>query len=300
LFIKGVTVNLGNLTWYRLSELPDSPYRLGRHVRHDARSLNYAQGVLPKAAIKTVAWQRRIPILDQGDLGSCTGNALTGLLGTDSATRTASPTLTVKADPYGIFTAGTYTLNEAFAVKGYSLNTHEDTYDGDYPPTDTGSDTLSCGKSAVDLGVATGYTHAFSIDALKSGLQSGPALWGTVWLNSMFNTDSKGNLKVTKSSGVAGGHELCITGYDATAKVFTVANSWGATWGDEGYCYVKEADMTWLLSQDGDAAFVAVTVDSPTPVPTPPPTPTPTPTVDVNTLLAYRSLQLWAKQNGVV
>lgn len=284
---------------YDLAELPDNPYRLGRHVRHDSRSLRYAVGVLPKDAIKTVAWQRRIPILDQGDLGSCTGNALTGLLGTDSLNRTATPAITVKADPYGIFTAGPYMLDESFATKGYSVNTYEDDaeqIDGHYPPDDTGSSTLACGKTAVALGVASGYTHAFSLDALKSGLQSGPALWGTVWLNSMFDTDSKGNLKVNKRSGVAGGHELCITGYDATAKVFTVANSWSTAWGDEGYCYVKEADMTWLLSQDGDVAFVAI--QDVTPDPDPIPTPDPV-TVDPNVLAAYKSLQIWATNNGV-
>lgn len=280
---------------YELAELPDNPYRLGRHVHHDSRSLRYAVGVLPKDAIKTVSWQRRIPILNQGNLGSCTGNALTGLLGTDSLGRTATPAITVKADPYGVFTAGSYMLDETFAVKAYSVNSHEDDAEGIsgiYPPDDAGSSTLACGKTAVDLGVASGYTHAFSIDALKSGLQSGPALWGTVWLNSMFEPDSRGYLKVTKSSGVAGGHELCITGYDAKYGIFTVANSWDTSWGDEGYCYVKEPDMKWLLSQDGDAAFVSV--KDADPVPTPDPV-----TVDPNVLAAYKSLQIWATNNGV-
>lgn len=276
-----------------LPELSTNPYRLGRHVHHDSRSLRYAVGVLPKDAIKTVAWQRRIPILNQGNLGSCTGNALTGLLGTDSLGRTATPAIVVKADRFGIFTAGSHMLDEQFAVGAYTINTHEDDADGIpgyYPPDDTGSSTIACGKTAVDLGVATGYTHAFSLDALKSGLQSGPALWGTVWLESMFDPDSSGFLKVDKRSKVAGGHELCITGYEATHKFFTVANSWDTTWGNNGYCYVNEADMKWLLSKDGDAAFLALTNPAPTPEPG---------TVDPNVLRAYRSLQLWASNNGV-
>jgi hypothetical protein len=71
---------------YRHVYMPTDP-RLGRHVQHDPRSLRYAHGVLPKTAIKTVDWTRRAPIFDQGQLGSCTGNAAAGLLGTDSATR---------------------------------------------------------------------------------------------------------------------------------------------------------------------------------------------------------------------
>lgn len=49
---------------------PTDP-RLGRRVFHDPRSLAYAHPVLPKSAIQTVEWTRRIPILDQGRLGSC-------------------------------------------------------------------------------------------------------------------------------------------------------------------------------------------------------------------------------------
>nr|WP_241827828.1 hypothetical protein [Actinopolymorpha singaporensis] len=45
--------------------------RLGRNVEHDERSLAFAVGVLPRSAIKTVHWDRRIGILDQGNLGSC-------------------------------------------------------------------------------------------------------------------------------------------------------------------------------------------------------------------------------------
>jgi hypothetical protein len=32
---------------------------------------------------QTKVWTRRIPVLDQGDLGSCTGNAATGVLGSE-------------------------------------------------------------------------------------------------------------------------------------------------------------------------------------------------------------------------
>ena len=47
---------------------PTDP-RLGRHVLHDPRSLRYAHGVLPKAAIRSVDWVRRAPVFDQGQLG---------------------------------------------------------------------------------------------------------------------------------------------------------------------------------------------------------------------------------------
>jgi hypothetical protein len=243
-------------------------YRLGRHVEHDPRSYAYAVGVLPKAAVKTAVWARRIPILDQGRLGSCTANALTGLLGTDSAGRPGATEAAVKADPKGVFTAGTYVLDEAFAVRAYRLNTLLDSVPGSYPPDDTGSSGIACGKTAKALGLATSYSHAFGLDALKAALQTGPALVGIVWLNSMFDPKSDGTLNVDRTSGIAGGHELVVSAYDATARVFRLDNSWASSWGDAGSCYVAEADMGWLLAQDGDVT-VPQLVAAPAPVPAP-------------------------------
>jgi hypothetical protein len=252
-----------------LIEQHDQPHRLGRHVEHDPRSLAYAHGVLPNSAIKPVQWTRRIAILDQGQVGSCTGNALTGVLGTDSAGRTATTSVTVKADSKGVFTAGTYTLDEQFAVLAYTLNTKLDNIKGDYPAEDTGSTGIACGKTGQQLGLLAGYTHAFSLAALKSALQNGPAMIGIVWLNSMFEPGSGGAINVDQSSGVAGGHELVVSGWDG--HYFRLDNSWGSSWGDNGSGYVAESDMQWLLSQQGDVTVPAyAAAPTPTPVPADP------------------------------
>lgn len=245
-------------------------YRLGRHVFHDPRSLAYAHGVLPKSAITSVRWTRRIPILDQGQLGSCTGNAATGVLGTDSAGRTAAGTVVVaKADKYRIFTAGaSYALDEAFAVKVYELATRLDPYPGQYPPTDTGSDGVSVSKALQALGLIQGYTHAFSIDALNSALMSGPVLLGIEWLGSMFTTDTDGTIIVDPTSGVAGGHELEVVGYSTDTGKYEIPNSWGADgFGVDGTGFMTTKDMIYLLGQQGD---VTVPAFAAAPVPVPP------------------------------
>lgn len=253
----------------RLQKISGSggPFPLGRHIEHDLRSLNYAHGVLPQSAIKPVQWTRRIAILDQGQVGSCTGNALTGVLGTDSAGRTATTSVTVQADSKGVFKAGTYALDESFALLAYTLNTKLDNIKGDYPAEDTGSTGIACGKTGKQLGLLSGYTHGFSLAALKSALQTGPAMIGIVWLNSMFNPDGRGALSVDKSSGVAGGHELAVSGWDGS--YFRLDNSWGTSWGAQGSCYVAEADMDWLLSQQGDVTVPAYATE-PTPTPADP------------------------------
>jgi hypothetical protein len=274
---------------------------LGRLVEHDPRSLAYAHGVLPNSAIQSVDWQRRIPILDQGQLGSCTGNAATGALGTDSAGRTAATSVTISpagaAASHGLFTAGAAVLDEAFAVQLYSLATLLDSIPGSYPPDDTGSSGLGVAKALRALGLATGYTHGFSMAALNSALQGGPVLIGIPWLESMFNPDGDGRIVVDQSSPVAGGHELELCRYDAATGEYWVANSWGTSWGQSGYGYFTAADLQWLLSQQGDVTVPAWAA-APAPVPVPP-QPTPTPAPDPADVTLAAAARAWLTTKGL-
>lgn len=57
-----------------------------------------------------------------------------------------------------------------------------------------------------------------------------------------------------------GGHAMCCVGYDDSKQAFIVRNSWGNTWGDDGYCYIPynylcSADLAadfWTLRKDQD------------------------------------------------
>jgi C1A family cysteine protease len=40
-----------------------------------------------------------------------------------------------------------------------------------------------------------------------------------------------------KDERLIGGHAVMAVGYDENKQVFIVRNSWGASWGDKGYCY---------------------------------------------------------------
>lgn len=247
--------------------------RLGRHVEHDPRSFAYAYGVIPRKALQPVDWPNRIGILNQGAIGSCTGNAGTAALGSDSAGRTATNTVvvteTASAATNGIFTPGQYVLDEAFAVKLYSLASVLDQIPGQYPPQDTGSSGLGVGKALSVLGLASSYSHAFNIQAVTSALQQGPALVGIPWYQSMFNTNEDGGIMVDRSSKVVGGHELLISGWDAVGR-YWLTNSWGPEWGIQGRGYLTEDDFQWLLRQQGD---VTIPVWAPAPGPVPGPSP---------------------------
>ncbi|MEV6737866.1 hypothetical protein AB0N14_13425 [Streptomyces sp. NPDC051104] len=236
-----------------------SDRRLGRHVEHDPLSLRYAHGVLPKSAIRTVDWKRRAPIFDQGRLGSCTGNAAAGLLGTDCAARPGLTSVEISGNILPV--------DETLAVQVYSLATQLDSIQGAYPPDDTGSSGLGAAKALKQLGLATSYKHAFSLSALLSALQTGPVMVGTVWLESMFNVDtSNGYVKVDRSSQVAGGHEYVLSAYDASVGALRIDNSWGESWGVKGSAWITTADAQWLLSQQGDVT-VPIWATAPAPAP---------------------------------
>lgn len=228
---------------------------LGRHVEHDPRSLRYAHGVMPRSALQPVQWTRRCAVLDQGQRSSCTGNAAAGWIGTDNAVR-----------------QGSRAVDEDLAVRLYERATELDEFDGTFPPDDSGSSGIAAAKALQQAGFCSGYTHAFLLPAVATALQSGPVMVGTAWYNSMFDPGSDGRIPVRASTGVAGGHEYLIDGFDpdptAPDDVYWMTNSWGTSWGQQGRAWLTGADLATLLADDGD-----VTVPTPVTVPAPPPAP---------------------------
>lgn len=249
----------------RLPEQVISGRRLGRHVRHDPRSLSY---LVPETATPTTAmWTRRVPVFDQGDLGSCTGNAAAGVLGTDPF--------------YATLPAGLVD-DEGEAVRLYSAATALDDYSGTYPPDDTGSDGLSVAKACQRAGLISGYTHITSVAAAQTAIKTGPFIVGTSWYSSMDEPEADG--LVTVGGLVRGGHEYVCDGYDAENDLWWFTNSWGASWGKQGRFCMSSASFARLLAEQGDATvFLPAAAPFPPepPAPTPDPDPQPAPVVSL-------------------
>lgn len=144
-----------------LSLVPDTPYVMGRHVRHDERSKQYPAALAP--TYQSVYWAHHGTTLNQGQIGSCTGNALVDALMSGPLYRTGR------------------NLTEKDAVRAYSRATQLDPFPGVYPPTDTGSDGLDACKAGVEFGWLKGYTHAFGLDACLRALTLGPVMIGIPW-----------------------------------------------------------------------------------------------------------------------
>mgnify|MGYP006266471725 CR=1 FL=1 len=226
--------------------------RLKRHVYHDSRSKLYKFDTTG-LKVSSVNHVRNIPILDQGNVGSCTGNAGIGALATDPMYASLP-----KTSPYS--------LNENGALKLYS---DAEVIDGNgtYPPNDYGSCGLSIAKALKNAGVISGYQHTFTLDDALKALTVTPIIVGINWYDSMFNTLKDGRVVVAGS--IAGGHEIVARQIDAPNKRVWFDNSWGSSWGIQGRFYLTFDDLGTLLSQQGDVvAFTPLSKPAPQPAPT--------------------------------
>lgn len=229
---------------------------LGRIIEHDPRSRAYPFKAAKATTYTSVTHTNHIGVLDQGDIGSCTGNATVAALG---------------SDPFFATLPGR-TLDEDLAVSLYSLATSLDDYTGAYPPTDTGTSGLAIAKAAQQRGYVSGYTHAFTVGDALGALMSAPVLVGITWLDTFDEPAADGLVKITRSSQVRGGHEICADGYDADKGRVWFRNSWGASWGVQGRFSLSLADWTTLLRQDGDVTVLSP-LSAPAPAPVDPITP---------------------------
>jgi hypothetical protein len=211
-------------------------YSLGRHLvpTHDPRSRAFPAATAP---LVTTMHAHHGPVLDQGNLGSCTGNAAAQAL---------------DCDP--LYFWGRKILDEADAIAIYSWATHHDPFRGAYPPQDTGSDGLAVAKAARHLGLIGSYQHAFGLAHVLGALVLRPLIIGIPWTETMFQPDRDGYLHIT--GAVAGGHEVCLRGVDVEHQAVRLLNSWSASWGDGGEAWLRWTDLGSLLAQQGDATVL--------------------------------------------
>jgi hypothetical protein len=209
--------------WHRHPNRP-------KHARWIARYSTPADSTFPDPNLPTP--------LDQGSLGSCTGNAVAQCLSTW---------------PFAA------KLTEADAVKIYSRATVIDPFPGTYPPDDTGSDGASAANAAKLLGY-TSYDFAAvaTLAELEQALQKSTCIIGVDWYSGFSNPQRCGEMQQT--GAIEGGHEPELAFWNAEMNLYGIRNSWGPTWGrcrtgkhskECGYAYWTAATLQTLL--DGGA-----------------------------------------------
>lgn len=217
-----------------VKEIPEqvvSGRRLGRHVYHDPRSRDFAAHRAPH--VVSVNHSATGLPLDQGDIGSCTANALCGAL--DSAPDNA----------------GGHTYAEAQAVQLYELETKLE--GKPYPPNDPGGSGLMVCKAAKQLGWISSYQHAFGIQHALEALVLRPVITGVNWYTSFDNPDpSTGLVEIAPGATVRGGHEVVADGIDAANQLVWFWNSWGTVFGQGGRFCMSYSTWEQLLAERGD------------------------------------------------
>jgi len=219
----------------RIPEYPGAG-RLGRHIEHDPRSRGYV-AEQAAAVVDTDHKAHGLP-LDQGDVGSCTANALCGAQNADPFYPLTYPP-TRKAP-----------LTESDAIALYERETSDEGQP--YPQYDPGGTGLAVCKAARELGWLKRYAWAFTFDSALRALVMRPAIIGCNWYDSMDQPDSNGVVAISPNASVRGGHEIVATSIDTTNQLVGFWNSWGTGWGVGGRFYMSYATVERLLAEQGD------------------------------------------------
>ncbi len=213
--------------------------RLGRHIH---RGPVFYSRIAEKtgAAVVDTTWERECPPFDQGNLGSCTGNAAAGCLMTTP-----------------LYVTGR-AFTEATAVAIYSEATHFSNPKGDYyPPNDTGSSGPASAQALEAMGLVSSYTHATDLQSALEGLMTGPGSFGVSWMTSFDTPLPTGECPLTPQATVRGGHEIQAYKVDTENERVWFYQSWGPTWGGlgNGTFWLSYTTLTALFNQQADATF---------------------------------------------
>merc|ERR1719198_1171200 len=129
-----------------------------------------------------------------------------------------------------------------------------------YPYTATDGSCKSSFTTAIPRGGVTGYKSVGqSTNALKSALATGPVSVAIEADQMAFQLYSGGVL--SSGCGTNLDHGVLAVGY--TADAFKVKNSWGASWGENGYLQISTSGNTCGIHSDASYPTVSATVASP-------------------------------------
>ena len=203
---------------------------------------------------------------DQGELGSCTANALVGALEYNEI-----KCKTPFADMSRLFIY----YNERVIEGSIKTDSGAQIRDGIKTLAKQGCCTeklwpyniekfaakpsSACYKDGLTRTIQS-YARLNTIDEMRACLAGGePFVFGFSVYES-FESSQVAKTGIvpmpTKKEKLLGGHAVLAVGYDDIAKRFIVRNSWGASWGQAGYCLMP---YDYLISRDLSDDFWQIT-----------------------------------------
>jgi C1A family cysteine protease len=200
------------------------------------------------------------PIYDQGQLGSCTANAIGAAFQYDRTLQGLPDFMPSRLFVYWNeremegtvgYDAGAYIRDgiKSVAAQGvcketlwpYDIQRFRDR--PSQPCYEQAEHYLAVDYFKLDNG---------NIVELKNCLAAGfPFVFGFVVFGSFFAANSKGGMvPMPGNESSIGGHAVLCVGYDDAAGRFIIQNSWGEDRGDRGYYYMPYGYLTPYLSND--------------------------------------------------
>lgn len=200
------------------------------------------------------------PVYDQGQVGSCTANAIGAAIQFDRLKNDQQPDFvpsrlfiyyneraiegTIRSDAGAMIRDGIKTANHDGVCPEELWP-----YDGDPTPDNGGSNTKvfakprkKCYTEAAKHQVVSYMRLLQNTSQLRGCLATGyPFVFGFTVYESFMSDAVRRTGKVPMprdGEDVLGGHAVLAVGYDDPRQVFIIRNSWNTDWGDQGYCYM--------------------------------------------------------------
>lgn len=228
----------------RYGWIPDLP---------DHRDLRYSVTVDAVLNLPTKVDLRPMcpPVYNQGNLGSCTGNAIAGALEFERLRQKLPNTIPSRLFIYYNERVMEGTVNSdsgAMIRDGIKSVATLGACSEDLWPYDIAQFTVRPSGAAYQVALldrVLKYQRVAQMPdngGLRASLSAGfPVVFG-------FSVYSRFESAAVAQSGMVpmpgsterllGGHAVVAVGYDDKLRLVTVRNSWGDTWGDKGYCYM--------------------------------------------------------------
>ena len=196
------------------------------------------------------------PVMDQGDLGSCTACSLVGQYSYKVPSHTGSALFlyynervadrTINYDAGSTITTGIRCLQQSglcteamwpYIISKFTNKPSTGAYNNGLLHKVTSANKLSNTLSTLKSTLANGNCFTFGFLVYSSFQSASVARTGIVPLPS-------------RREQLLGGHAVTCCGYDDARRWFIIRNSWGTSWGASGYfympySYVSNSSLSW-------------------------------------------------------